>query len=418
MADEEYKYWLDHCYVPPEEEEEDDGEEAIIAERVKIVLPSSSSQSQSQAKSPYEKRKGAGSTSEKLLDAKRDRKKKPSKEKEYADEALTVASEAQNSKENPEFLKLRFQCPSHLDKLKACSKDMKAIGDVALKTHADPSSAEVRVCGKENEDNHELRAFGEGFRDSDSVAYEEPHTSYNVGHTTSNDNPNKRQIQLNDKKQFGKVNKLQHSVSVSLEEEEHSIPLEVTHRRATQENQPIPDNDKWDDFTIGVFLEVCVQEIAAGNRPHDDFNKEGWNNVVAKFNGKTGKNYDHRQLKKELDNLKNDFTLWAKLVESQTGLGWDPIKKTVKAPPKFWESRKKENHAFLKFEHQGPPHLDKLEACFEDAIGTSYVAIYADPSSNAVGFYGEENEDNLELRASVANKETYHSHNAEPGPSS
>ncbi|XP_020960672.1 uncharacterized protein LOC107605295 isoform X3 [Arachis ipaensis] len=325
-------------------------------------------------------------------------------------------------KENPEFLKFRFQCPSHLDKLEACFKDTKATGDVALKTHADPSSAEVRVCGKENEDNHELGAFGEGVRDSDSVAYEEPHTSYSGGHTTSNDNPNKRQIQLNDKKQFGKVNKLQHSVSVSLEEEEHSIPLEVTHRRAPQENQPIPDNDKWDDFTIGVFLEVCIQEIAAGNRPHDDFNKEGWNNVVAKFNGKTGQNYDHRQLKKELDNLKNDFTLWAKLVENQTGLGWDPIKKTVKAPPRFWESRKKENPAFLKFEHQGPPHLDKLEACFEDAKGTSYVAIYADPSSNGVGFYGEENEDNLELRASneddgdsgdVAIEETHHTQNVQ-----
>ncbi|RYR54762.1 hypothetical protein Ahy_A06g030041 isoform B [Arachis hypogaea] len=211
-------------------------------------------------------------------------------------------------KENPEFLKFRFQCPSHLDKLEACFKDMKAIGDVALKTHADPSSAEVRVCGKENEDNHELRAFGEGVRDSDSVAYEEPHTSYSVGHTTSNDNPNKRQIQLNDKKQFGKVNKLQHSVSVPLEEEEHSIPPE-------------------------------------------------------------------------------------------------------------------ENPAFLKFEHQGPPHLDKLEACFEDAKGTSYVAIYADPSPNGVGFYGEENEDNLELRASneddgdsgddVAIEETHHTQNVQ-----
>ncbi|XLT63409.1 hypothetical protein S245_021317, partial [Arachis hypogaea] len=82
-----------------------------------------------------------------------------------------------------------------------------------------------------------------------------------------------------------------------------------------------------------------------------------------------------------------------------------------------------ENPAFLKFEHQGPPHLDKLEACFEDAKGTSYVAIYADPSPNGVGFYGEENEDNLELRASneddgdsgddVAIEETHHTQNVQ-----
>ena len=66
--------------------------------------------------------------------------------------------------------------------------------------------------------------------------------------------------------------------------------------------------------------------------------------------------------------------------------------------------------------------MDKLETCFKDVKATGYVAMtaYADPSSDEVGIYGEENEDNDELRAvgegvgdgdDVAHEEAYPSHN-------
>ena len=123
--------------------------------------------------------------------------------------------------------------------------------------------------------------------------------------------------------------------------DKHSMPPELIPRRGIQEKQPTSENDKWDDYTTGVFLEVCVEEIAARNRPYAYFNEEEWNNVIAKFNEKTGHNYDCRKLKNKWDILKSDFTLWAKLVENRTGLEWDPLKRTINAPLEFWEARRK-----------------------------------------------------------------------------
>ncbi|KAG2686068.1 hypothetical protein I3843_10G150700 [Carya illinoinensis] len=45
------------------------------------------------------------------------------------------------------------------------------------------------------------------------------------------------------------------------------------------------------------YLDICVNEIYAGNVPGTHFNKIGWKNVVNKFSEKVDKEFNYKQLK-------------------------------------------------------------------------------------------------------------------------
>ncbi|KAH7655705.1 Myb/SANT-like domain-containing protein [Dioscorea alata] len=127
---------------------------------------------------------------------------------------------------------------------------------------------------------------------------------------------------------------------------------------------------RWDDIKTESLLKICVEEVQASKRPHTHFTKEGWKNIVAKFSWRTWK----------------EFSIWAKLVEHQTGLGWDPVKRTVL-----------ENQEYLKWRNEGPKFLDMMEIFFKDVVATGYMALapYADPSTdNEVSNHNVHNEMN------------------------
>ncbi|KAH7689223.1 hypothetical protein IHE45_03G082600, partial [Dioscorea alata] len=141
---------------------------------------------------------------------------------------------------------------------------------------------------------------------------------------------------------------------------------------------------RWDDTNTEIFLKICVDEVQIGNRPHTHFTKEGWKNVISKFAARTGMSYNHKQLKNRWDSLKKEFGIWAKLVEHQTGLGWDPVRRTVIASDDWWERKRQENPEYLKWRNEGPKFLDMMEICFKDVVATGYMALvpYAEPSSD------------------------------------
>ncbi|XP_021748949.1 L10-interacting MYB domain-containing protein-like isoform X3 [Chenopodium quinoa] len=87
----------------------------------------------------------------------------------------------------------------------------------------------------------------------------------------------------------------------------------------------------WSDETTKIFCEVCAEEVHAGNRPHTHFSKIGWNNVVIKFQQRSGKKYDQKQLKNKWEKLKTEYATWKNLIEKETGLGWDHEKNTIVA---------------------------------------------------------------------------------------
>ena len=56
------------------------------------------------------------------------------------------------------------------------------------------------------------------------------------------------------------------------------MPPKLIPRRAKEENpieRPMPKKAKWNELTTKAFLTVCVEEVAARNRPYAHFNKRG-----------------------------------------------------------------------------------------------------------------------------------------------
>jgi hypothetical protein len=55
--------------------------------------------------------------------------------------------------------------------------------------------------------------------------------------------------------------------------------------------------ENWDVVTHRVFLDVCIEEVNATNCPVQVLNATSYANLVRKFNERTKRNYDRKQMK-------------------------------------------------------------------------------------------------------------------------
>ncbi|KAG6645090.1 hypothetical protein CIPAW_08G099200, partial [Carya illinoinensis] len=114
----------------------------------------------------------------------------------------------------------------------------------------------------------------------------------------------------------------------------------------------------WTNKMLEDYVDICVSEIYAGNRPRTHFNKIGWKNVVNKLSEKIGEEFCYKQLKNKWDSLKKDWNIWTKLVGKEIGLGWDPDKKLQEIPEA------------AKFQNAGLAHISKLDIMFRGITAT------------------------------------------------
>ncbi|KAK9724375.1 hypothetical protein RND81_05G068000, partial [Saponaria officinalis] len=126
----------------------------------------------------------------------------------------------------------------------------------------------------------------------------------------------------------------------------------------------------WDPLTIKIFCEVCAEEVHAKNRPNTHFSKIGWDNVVNKFQRRTKRKYDQKQLKNKWESLKNQYKAWNQLIGTETGLGWDHDKRTVDADDAWWEEKVKVNPEIASFQHGGIENLTEMEIMFSKTFAT------------------------------------------------
>ncbi|MFQ6644880.1 hypothetical protein Gotur_019658, partial [Gossypium turneri] len=76
----------------------------------------------------------------------------------------------------------------------------------------------------------------------------------------------------------------------------------------------------WDKRLTEIFCDICIKEILKGNKPGTHFTKDGWLKIMTNFEKETSED---------------------------TGLGWNPIKKTVDASDDWWESRLQLDQMFM-----------------------------------------------------------------------
>ncbi|XP_074285178.1 L10-interacting MYB domain-containing protein-like [Silene latifolia] len=126
----------------------------------------------------------------------------------------------------------------------------------------------------------------------------------------------------------------------------------------------------WDHLTTKIFCEVCAEEVHAGNRPNTHFNRVGWENVVNKFQRRTRRKYDQKQLKNKWESLKNQYKAWQQLIGSETGLGWDHNKGTVDADDAWWAEKEKVDPEVASFRHNGIDNLTEMEVMFSKTFAT------------------------------------------------
>ncbi|KAG0450289.1 hypothetical protein HPP92_027007 [Vanilla planifolia] len=123
------------------------------------------------------------------------------------------------------------------------------------------------------------------------------------------------------------------------------------------------------DITM-MFCDLCLREIAHGNRPNTHFNKAGWSNLVDDFKVYTGRDYDRLQLKNKWDQLKKEWKLWKDLKKGAVGCVWNPKRKTLDASDEWWREKVKEFPAAKKFRYCGidPEMEEKLDKMFMNMI--------------------------------------------------
>jgi hypothetical protein len=107
-----------------------------------------------------------------------------------------------------------------------------------------------------------------------------------------------------------------------------------------EENQGA-NNAEWTDENTRIVCELFAEQVRIGNRSNTHLNKVGYDNVIAKFEEKTGLRYQKLQFKNKWSKLRNEYNLWKKLIARETGLGWDQARATIVASDDWWARAKK-----------------------------------------------------------------------------
>lgn len=96
---------------------------------------------------------------------------------------------------------------------------------------------------------------------------------------------------------------------------------------------------RWTDFELHVFLESCLEEMAAYNNTSNSPKPKAWENLAKKMFTKCRKKVTKEQLEYIWGSAKKRFQLWVWLESQATGQGRDPLTSAIVADESWWESQ-------------------------------------------------------------------------------
>ncbi|GJW27733.1 putative nuclease HARBI1 isoform X1, partial [Tanacetum coccineum] len=156
----------------------------------------------------------------------------------------------------------------------------------------------------------------------------------------------------------------------------------------------------WDTSTHITFVELCLEEVRNGNRPGTHFNKIGWTNLEKNLKARSGKVFNKQQLKNHWDTMKKDFKLYDRLMRIESGLGWDPVKKTIDATPEWWDEKIEADPDLAKFRDK---NLEMYHMYYEQLF-RDFVAV-GDKTQLPIQFQNNDSPSNNQNNDSPSNNQ-------------
>jgi hypothetical protein len=104
---------------------------------------------------------------------------------------------------------------------------------------------------------------------------------------------------------------------------------------------------KWDTRATKIYTKICVEEVNAGNKPHNFLDAKGYADLIRKFKERIGRTYTWDQMKNRWDSLKRMYTQWKTLNQRATGVGRDPHTRSISAQDEWWAKQNEVTSLFI-----------------------------------------------------------------------
>ncbi|PAN48426.1 hypothetical protein PAHAL_9G381300 [Panicum hallii] len=123
---------------------------------------------------------------------------------------------------------------------------------------------------------------------------------------------------------------------------------------------------EWTDDYNRIVCELFAEQVRRGNRPNTHLNTLGYTEVSGRFYQMTGIELSKTQIKNKWDRLKNDWSIWQKLLRNQTGTGWDNTRGVINMDNEWWKKMKVDVPGSGKFKKKALQNEDFLREMFGD----------------------------------------------------
>ncbi|KAI3877983.1 hypothetical protein MKX03_027161 [Papaver bracteatum] len=132
----------------------------------------------------------------------------------------------------------------------------------------------------------------------------------------------------------------------------------------------VPAN--WSQVHESYFIEMMLDkvQICGENRQTGTFSKHDWDDIRKQYYTKFRLKYTLKSFKNKFTKLKEKYKYHKKLLEDNTGLGWDHVLCTVEASYEWWEEQVKNFPQTKTFCVSGCPEYPKLARIYSDTVAT------------------------------------------------